>query len=96
MGRVTEVAVYVPVRVYPGSAKSEVAGFSDRVWRVRVSAPPVKGKANRELIAYLSKVMGVGRSSLSIAKGHTARNKGLAVEGLTQEEIVGRLSSAGG
>jgi uncharacterized protein (TIGR00251 family) len=88
--------VYVPVRVYPNSARNEVVGFSDGVWRVKVSAPPVRGKANRELIAYLVKVMGVGRSSLSIARGHTSRNKVLAVDGLTQEEITGRLSSAGG
>jgi len=88
--------VYIPVRVYPSSARNEVVGFSDGVWRVKVSAPPVRGKANRELITYLSKVMGVGRSSLSIVKGHTSRNKVLAVDGLTQEEITGRLSSAGG
>lgn len=96
MSRVTEVAVHIPVRVYPSSARNGVAGFGDGVWRVKVAAPPVKGKANRELIAYLSKVMGVGRSSLSIVKGHTARNKVVAVEGLTREEIAQRLSSAGG
>ncbi len=90
------MAVYVSVRVYPSSARNEVAGFGDGVWRVKVSAPPVRGKANRELIAYLGKVMGVGRSSLSIVKGHTSRNKVVAVDGLTQEEITGRLSSAGG
>lgn len=90
------MVVYIPVRVYPSSARNEVVGFSDGVWRVKVSAPPVRGKANRELITYLSKVMGVGRSSLSIVKGHTSRNKVLAVDGLTQEEITGRLSSAGG
>jgi uncharacterized protein (TIGR00251 family) len=96
LGRVAEVAVHIPVRVYPNSARNEVAGLSDGVWRVRISAPPVKGKANKELIAYLSKVMGVGRSSLSVAKGHTSRSKVVVVEGLTREEVTERFSSAGG
>ena len=82
------------VRLYPNAAQNKVVGFSDGVWQVRVSAPPVKGKANKELIAFLSKVLGVSKSSLSIAKGHTRRNKVIAVDRLTQEEIMKRLSSS--
>ena len=88
-----EGSVFISVRVYPNAAKNEVAGFSDGVWQVRVSAPPVKGKANRELTAFLSEVLGVSRSSLTIVKGHTSRNKVITIDGLSQEEIVRRLSS---
>jgi len=88
--------VFVSVRVYPSANKNEVAGFSDGVWLVRVSAPPVKGKANKELISFLSKVLGVGKSSVSIAQGHTSRSKLIAVDGLTQQEIMKRLSSSFG
>lgn len=86
--------MFITVRVYPNATKNGVVGFSDGVWQVRVAAPPIKGKANKELISFLSKVLGVGRSSLSITKGHTTRSKLITVDGLTQEELMKRISSA--
>ena len=86
----------ISVRVYPNAARSEVVNFPDGVLRVKVSAPPVKGKANKELIALLSQVLGVDRSRVSITKGHTSRNKIIAIDGLGQEEITKRLFSSGG
>jgi len=59
---------------------------------VKVAAPPVRGQANRELVAFLSQVLGVGKSSLAILKGHTSRNKLISVSGLSQEEVIRRLS----
>ena len=81
------------LRVYPSASRNELAGFTDGVLQVRVSAPPVKGKANRELTAFLSEALGLSKSSLTIVKGHTSRNKVIAVDGLSQEEIVRRLST---
>ena len=86
--------MFISVRVHPNATRNEVVGFSDEVWQVKVSAPPVKGKANKELITFLAKVLGVGKSSLSIAKGHTSRNKVIAIDGLTEEEVMKRLSSS--
>jgi len=82
----------ISLRVYPGAARSEVVDFVDGVLRVRVAAPPVKGKANRELLAFLSQVLGVDKGTLTIIKGHTSRSKVIAVDGLSQEEIMKRLS----
>ncbi len=84
--------MFISVRVSPNSTRNEVVGFNDGVWQMKVSAPPVKGKANEELIAFLSKILGVGRSSLSIIKGHTNRNKLIAIDGLTQSEVMKRLT----
>ena len=78
--------------VYPNAARSEIAGFADGVLRVKVSAPPVKGKANKELITFLSRRLDVGKDRLCIIKGHAARNKVIAVEGLNQAEVMRRLS----
>jgi len=85
----------IKVRVYPNAARGEVAGFVEGVLRVKVTAPPVKGKANKELVALLSQVLGVDKSLVSIATGQTSRNKVIAVDGLSQEEIMKRLSSFG-
>jgi len=83
----------ISLRVYPSTNRSEVVGFRDGVLQVKVSAPPTKGKANRELITLLSQLLEVGKGSVSIIKGHTIRNKVVAIDGLSREEVVKRLSS---
>ena len=87
------VKAEISVRVHPNAARNKVVGVTDRVWQVRVSAPPVKGKANKELITFLSGILGVGKSQIDIIRGHTTRNKVIAISGLSQEDIVKRLSS---
>ena len=82
----------ISLRVYPSAARSEVIGFTDGVWQVRVAAPPVKGQANEELIAFLSKTLAVGKGALTIVKGHTCRSKVIAIDGLSQEDVMKRLS----
>jgi hypothetical protein len=85
----------IAVRVAPNAARSAVVGFVGGVLRVKVAAPPVKGKANRELVALLSRVLGVDKSRISIATGEASRNKVVAVDGLSREEVMKRLSSFG-
>ena len=82
----------ISLHVYPNAPRNEIVGFSDGVLGVKVAAPPVKGQANRELVAFLSRVLGVGTSSLAIIKGHTSRNKLISVRDLSQEEVIRRLS----
>jgi len=82
----------ISVHLHPNAAKNEVRGVTDGVWQVRVAAPPVKGKANKELIVFLSRLLGIGKSRIDIIKGRTTRNKVIAIEGLSQEDIVKRLS----
>ena len=82
----------IPLRVHPNAAANELVGFIDGSLRVKVAAPPVKGKANKELIAFLSKVLGVNKDSLTIVTGHTSRNKVIAIAGLSQTDISQRLS----
>ncbi len=81
----------ISLRVYPNASRNEMGGFTDGVLRVKVSAPPIKGKANRELITFLSRLLGVGKGSVNIIKGHTTRNKVVAIDGLSREEIMKRL-----
>jgi uncharacterized protein (TIGR00251 family) len=89
---VSEGAVTISLRVQPNAARNEVVGFADDILRVRVAAPPVKGKANRELVDFLSHVLRVNKSRVTILRGQATRNKIIAVAGLTREEITRRLS----
>jgi len=83
----------ISLLVYPNAARNEVLGFTDGILRLKVTAPPTKGKANKELIAFLGQLLDVGKSSINIIKGHTSRNKLIAIAGLSQEEVRKRLSS---
>jgi uncharacterized protein (TIGR00251 family) len=79
------------VRVHPNATRNEVTGVTEGIYQVRVSAPPVKGKANKELTAFLSQLLGVGKSRVDIIKGHTTRNKIVTIDGLSREDIMKRL-----
>lgn len=89
-----ELETRLLVQVSPNAARNAVEGFRGKVVRVRIAAPPVQGKANKELIAFLSEVLKVGKSDIRILKGHTLRNKMLGVKNLTQEEMTERLIKA--
>lgn len=80
------------LKVTPNASRNEITGLIDGVLQVKIAAPPVKGKANKELTAFLSQALGVKKSSLSIVKGQTSRNKVIAIEGLSRDDIISRLS----
>jgi uncharacterized protein len=81
------------VKVHPSASRNEITGFTGEVLQVKIAAPPEKGKANKELTDFLSQVLDVKKSSISIVKGETGRNKLIAIEDLNPEEILKRLSA---
>jgi uncharacterized protein (TIGR00251 family) len=88
----SERGVELWLRVHPNAARNELAGFTEGVLRVKVAAPPVRGKANQELIAFLAQKLGLSKGDLTILKGHTSRNKLISIAGITREELDQRLS----
>ena len=81
-------SVRIVVRVQPNASQNSVVSFQDGVLRVRIAAPPIKGKANQELVEFLSDLLGVSKGSLSIEKGMNAKTKTIAVRGLGQDYIL--------
>ena len=71
------------VRVIPRAARPGLAGERDGALVVKLTAPPVEGAANRELIAFLSTILGVSRRQLAIVSGEKGRTKRVRVGGLT-------------
>jgi uncharacterized protein (TIGR00251 family) len=64
------------VKVTPRSAASEIVGeLADGTLKVKIAAPPERGKANQALIALLAKHYGVPRTAVTIVSGHTASLK---------------------
>ena len=88
-----EVSASLNIRVQPNASQNKVTSYVDGVLHIRIAAAPVHGKANQELIKFLSKVLGVSKSNLSIKKGAASRQKVVAVEGLSQadaEAVIGK------
>jgi uncharacterized protein (TIGR00251 family) len=63
------------VRVIPRSGKDEVVKISDAEYKVKVTAPPEKGKANEKVVELLAYHLAVPKSSMKIIAGKTARIK---------------------
>lgn len=72
----------VRVKVIPRSARTELAGaMADGTLKVRIAAPPERGKANEVLCAFLAKHYGVPRISVAVISGQTASLKLVRVGG---------------
>jgi uncharacterized protein (TIGR00251 family) len=70
------------VKVIPRSAQSEIVGkLDDGTLKIKIAAPPEKGKANEELVALLAKHYGVPRSAVTIVSGHGSPRKSVRIEG---------------
>lgn len=80
------------LKVIPNAIKNEVILFSNGVLKIKIAASPVKGKVNREIINYISKLLNLPRSSLFILKGHKSRNKILYVDTLTPQQLLEQLA----
>ena len=81
----------IKVSVRPGASRNEVTGMSGDSFKIKIAAPPVKGKANKELINYLSDLLGIKRDYIEITGGQTNRSKMLSVFGLSKEIITDKL-----
>ncbi len=85
----------INIQVQPNARRNEVLGFEDGILHVKVAAPPVKGKANKELVLFLSQLIGVSKSSINIRSGLTSKRKVIAITGLDRDQIVERLKLPG-
>ena len=69
------------VKVIPKSSKTELAGYlPDGTWKVKVTAAPEKGKANRALLEFLAERLGVSKSRIRITSGETSPLKRIRVD----------------
>jgi hypothetical protein len=59
--------------------------------KLALTVPPVDGKANQACIEFFAKLLNVPRSSVTIAAGHSSRNKVIRVEGLSAQEVRRRF-----
>lgn len=78
----TKRGIAISVRVEPRSSKRGVSGVIGEALKVKLTAPPVGGEANEQLVEVLAEAFGVKKSNINILKGHASKNKVVEIEGL--------------
>jgi len=91
--RETTEGVVFQIRVVPRASRREAAGIRDGALRLRITAPPVEGKANEECRRLLAELLDVKKNQVAIIAGHASRTKTVAVSGCTAAEIAARLTA---
>jgi uncharacterized protein len=82
------------IRVTPRARKNEITGILDNgTIKVRLTAPPVEGKANEALIAFLAGVLGVAESKIEIVAGKTGHDKLVSILDLDAETVNARIQA---
>jgi hypothetical protein len=94
MLRVHSAGVTLTVRAQPGAKKTAITGVygegPEAQLKVAVHAPPLEGRANQALIAFLAETFGVGKNSVELMTGELSRSKVFLLRGVTvaQAETV--------
>jgi uncharacterized protein (TIGR00251 family) len=84
--------IHVRVRVIPRANKDQISGFmQDGRLKVRLTAPPVEGKANQALVKFISDTLGIQRGQISITSGTSSRNKTLEIRGMSMKEFQAHI-----
>jgi len=91
--RETSTGAVFRIRVVPRASRNEAVGIRDDALKLRITAPPVEGKANEACIALLAELLGVKRTRVTIVAGHASRAKTVEVKGARAAEIVARFAA---
>jgi uncharacterized protein len=75
------------LKVVPGSSRDEVVGWLGDLLKVKVRAPPEKGRANEAVVALLADRLGIELSSIAVVSGHGSPAKVVAIDGIDDEAI---------
>ncbi|HTB96467.1 MAG TPA: DUF167 domain-containing protein [Terracidiphilus sp.] len=96
MLRAVAGGVTLAVRVQPGAKKSAILGIygegAAAQLKVAVQAPPVEGRANEALLAFLAKTFGLSKVAVDLVGGASSRSKVILLRGAMVAEIEARIS----
>ena len=79
--------IVIDVRVQPRSSSNGVTGIMNGALKVRITAPPADGKANKALQAFLAKRLGIAKGDVEIVKGRSSRDKRVRLTGISMDDL---------
>ena len=74
-------------KVVPGSSRTEIVGWLGECLKIKVAAPPEKGKANQAVIKLLSEKLKLNEESFTIVSGSSSQRKVVEIEGITHQQL---------
>ncbi len=91
-----ENGVVLPVKAHPGARRNEIRGEQNGMLRVSVTQAPEKGKANKAIVALLSKLLSLKKSQIQLVSGETSSQKRFLISDASVAELAERIARAGG
>lgn len=79
------------VRVSAGASRDAIAGWMGDALKVRVQAPPERGKANEAVTALIARTLALKARDVRIVRGETSQDKVVEIEGLSRAELLAKL-----
>lgn len=80
--------VILDLHIQPGAKQTEVVGQHGDALKIRLAAPPVDGKANAALVAFIAAKVGAGRTAVELVSGQAARAKRVRVAGISPADVL--------
>ena len=83
--------VFLSCHVQPGAKRTAVSGVYGSSLKIALAAPPVDGKANKELCVFLAKKLGLAKSAVTLVSGQTSRDKVVFLPGIDPGQLAAAL-----
>lgn len=83
--KIKENGVWMKLRVSPNSSKNQIVPEGEII-KLKITAQPIEGKANKAVIEYLSKLLKVPKTSIEIIKGETSKDKTIFIKTPDEEK----------
>lgn len=91
--RLADGSIVVRLHVQPRASSNGLAGLQGDMLKLRLTTPPVDGKANKAVIAYLAKLLHLPKSSITLKSGLQSRSKTIVLQGIEMHELVDILNA---
>lgn len=94
--KATKEGMQLSVHLVPRASRDAIAGRHGNALKVAIKAPPVDGKANAYLVAFIAGQLGLPKSAVALVRGETSRDKTLLVRDCPEDTIRRILGSTSG
>ena len=85
-------SVLLTVKVVPASSRTRIAGTLADILKVKIAAPPEKGKANKALTAFFAELFDVRKKDVAVVSGTVSTIKQLRIDGVTLKEVRDKVT----
>lgn len=85
--------VILNLHIQPGAKRTEVVGPHGDALKIRLAAPPVDGKANAALLAFIAEKVGAGRTAVELVSGQSSRAKRVCIRAITPHAVLAALGT---